>query len=255
MTTCPQCSRTFQGRLHQKFCSRSCRTTWWNLHKPKVYRNCLVCEKKFKTQNNYIRRGGGKYCSKSCERKAHALDIAKRRKFPLSKEKLIKLYWTDGLNYKQIAGRLGVSFAAIEYWMKKFGICARDRSTVTKLRWRELATLRKLSLARRKHPNSIEQKVIDLIDKNHLPFAYNTRFRMGRWLPDFIAVDGSNRLIEIFGEYWHTKRADSPTDTEEGRKEAFSKLGYSVLIIWEHELEDEGEVLDKIRKFGPGGEI
>lgn len=165
------------------------------------------------------------------------------------------MYWTEGLSYKQIARRLDVSFAAIGYWMKKFGICARDRSTVTKLRWRELATLRKLQLARHKHPNGLERKMIDLTEKNHLPFAYNTKFRIGRWLPDFIAVDGSKRLIEVFGEYWHTRRADSPTDTEEGRKVAFSELGYDLLVIWENELEDEGKVLDRIRKFGPGGEI
>lgn len=257
---CPQCGKFFQDRTcrNRKFCSSSCSVTWRNLHgdlqKPKVYVNCLLCGKRFRTLNHYIRRGGGKYCSRSCYDKARKLDLTKRRKFQLSKEELIKLYWTEGLGYKQIARMLGISFAAVKYWMQKFGINARDASTVTKLRWRNLATMKKFQHARHKHPNGLERKMIGLIEKNHLPFAYNTKFRMGRWLPDFIAVDGSKRLIEIFGEYWHTRRADSPTDTEDGRKEAFSKLGYNLIVIWENELEDEGKVIDKIRVF-MGGEI
>ncbi len=57
------------------------------------------------------------------------------------------------------------------------------------------------------------------------------------------------KIIELFGDYWHTKKIRYYRDTEMGRIEYFKKYGYSCLVIWEKELKDLNKVLEKIRNF------
>lgn len=103
------------------------------------------------------------------------------------------------------------------------------------------AILRRLNIK----PNKPEQKVISLIDANHLPFKYvgNGEFILGGKCPDFLNTDGKKQLIELFGTYWH-----SLFDVAE-RTDHFRQYGFNTLIIWEDELEDGDRVLKKIKQF------
>ncbi|MEK6882205.1 MAG: NUMOD3 domain-containing DNA-binding protein, partial [Nanoarchaeota archaeon] len=78
-------------------------------------------------------------------------------------------------------------------------------------------------------PNKTEQKLIDYINNLKLPYKFvgDGKIWIGRLNPDFISLDGSNKIIEVFGEYWHTTKANTPTKTEEGRVEYFKQLGFS----------------------------
>jgi len=102
-----------------------------------------------------------------------------------------------------------------------------------------------------KRPNRAEQTLIDIIQRNNLPFEYvgDGKVIISGLVPDFINTNGRKELIELFGEYWHTIRATRPTQTEHGRGAIFKKFGYRTLIIWEKELEDESQVVAKIKNF------
>lgn len=61
--------------------------------------------------------------------------------------------------------------------------------------------------------------------------------------PDFI-YEGTNKLIEVFGTYWH------PKEDEEKYTKAYEENGYKVLIIWEDKLYDNPELeKQRILKF------
>ena len=105
-------------------------------------------------------------------------------------------------------------------------------------------------------PNKVELKLNSIL-QNILPNEYALNVKsdimiLGGKVPDFVNVNGQKKVIELFGEYWHTVRADNYTKTEKGRIEYFKKLGWDTLIIWERELKDIGTLKQKILKFNGG---
>lgn len=64
---CSVCSTEFKGKRHKEskrvYCSVKCfkaKPIKWTT------KDCLVCSKTFRTSPNWIKRGGGKYCSWTC---------------------------------------------------------------------------------------------------------------------------------------------------------------------------------------------
>jgi hypothetical protein len=83
-------------------------------------------------------------------------------------------------------------------------------------------------------PNKLERRIINLIVFYKLPFRYvgDGSFLIGKCCPDFISTDGSNRIIEVFGDYWHTIKNRTEMTSEEGRINGFKKLGYDCMVLW-----------------------
>ena len=77
---------------------------------------------------------------------------------------------------------------------------------------------------------------------------------MGTKNPDFVDIK-NKKIIEVFGDYWHTKKARCYEETEKGRIEYFAKFGYNTLVIWEKELKDIEAVLIKVLKFNENKNI
>lgn len=104
-------------------------------------------------------------------------------------------------------------------------------------------------------PNKSERFLSELLEKyfpNEYLFNgdYSKGVTLGGLVPDFININGKKQVIELFGDYWHNGKQDIPwKSTEFGRQAVFSQLGFSCLIIWEHELKSPDEVIEKIRKF------
>lgn len=77
---------------------------------------------------------------------------------------------------------------------------------------------------------------------------------MNGLIPDFTDCDGSKKVIEVFGDYWHSYEKIGRTKEQEEslRKELFAKFGFSCLIIWEAELVDSSleNTIEKIKEFG-----
>lgn len=108
----------------------------------------------------------------------------------------------------------------------------------------------KLRLARMKqriptHHTKCELEFLSLCEKNNLPFEYvgDGSFWVGRLNPDFKNNNGEKKVIEVFGDYWH--KGEDPKD----RIDAFGRLGYDCMVIWEHELKNPNSVIEKIKKF------
>jgi hypothetical protein len=103
-----------------------------------------------------------------------------------------------------------------------------------------------------KSPNKPEQKLINIINRNNLPYKYvgNGEIIIGFKNPDFLNINGEKKIIEVFGDYWHNNYKTKWHQTEEGCKKYYSKYGLSTLVIWEHELDDENKIINKISKWG-----
>lgn len=101
-------------------------------------------------------------------------------------------------------------------------------------------------------PTTPEIKFMNICEKYGLPYEYtgDGKVWIGGLNPDFIDPE-NKRIIEIFGDYWHDPhRREIPFwSTEWGRKKTIGQYGYNVLVIWEHELEDEHPVLEKLARF------
>jgi G:T-mismatch repair DNA endonuclease (very short patch repair protein) len=108
--------------------------------------------------------------------------------------------------------------------------------------------LRKMMVGLHKKPNRLELKLIDLIGRNHLQFRYvgNWEFILGGKCPDFVSMGGKKQIIELFGNYWHTTKSRESADE---RIAHFKRFGFDTLILWERDLDNEDQTLQKILQF------
>ncbi|MGQ4874310.1 MAG: NUMOD3 domain-containing DNA-binding protein [Promethearchaeia archaeon] len=59
------------------------------------------------------------------------------------------------------------------------------------------------------------------------------------------ANKGNKKIIEFFGDYWHSKTVER----DKNRINTYKKANYEVLIIREREMIDINKVINKIIKF------
>lgn len=103
-------------------------------------------------------------------------------------------------------------------------------------------------------PNKLEKRIISIINLGELPFEFvgDGKVVLYGTVPDFIQCNGKKQIIEVFGDYWHRKGSKgSGVRSEAGRKSLYSKLGYTTLILWEHDIRKmtDGEIYDTIKRF------
>jgi hypothetical protein len=65
-----------------------------------------------------------------------------------------------------------------------------------------------------------------------LGFQHDTGKRIGHKIPDFVD-EGSKRIYEYFGTYWHPDR-----DEERRITEFYAQYGWECCVLWEHDLFD-----------------
>ena len=89
----------------------------WNYGLRKyVNRKCLFCGKEFKAALREVERGRGKYCSREC------MYAAKRES---SKRRKVYELYMQGLTYKEIGEKLGMSSQAVGHYVYIQKICNR----------------------------------------------------------------------------------------------------------------------------------
>lgn len=110
-----------------------------------------------------------------------------------------------------------------------------------------------------KDPNSLEQRIVKIIEDNNLPFKYvgDGKVVLSGRCPDFVHTDGQKKIIEVFGDYFHDPDLNETVEwerTEEGRKELFKEFGFDTLVLWQSNLEEMSnkEIANKIKKFTGG---
>lgn len=154
---------------------------------------------------------------------------------------------------------IALSKVGIPPWNKGIPMSEESRrklsKSVEKL-WRNLEYRNKTSIARiaaqRRRPTKPERELMRIINENNLPFRYvgDGSLILYGLNPDFVDCDGSKRIIEVFGDYWHSGKRDLRwQETEQGKKAVYGQLGFKALVIWEHELKEPDKVLEKIKEF------
>lgn len=103
-----------------------------------------------------------------------------------------------------------------------------------------------------KKPTKPERQMKEIIKRNNLPFNYVGNG--GIWFrgygtlfnPDFLSKSPKH-IIEVFGDYWHNLPERKKLDKK--RIKTYSKYGYQTLVVWEYELRNPTQVLNKIKEF------
>ncbi len=73
--------------------------------------------------------------------------------------------------------------------------------------------------------------------------------------PDFTSCDGEKKVIEVFGDYWHSRLVTGrePQEDVQKRIDKYAVFGYDCLVIWESEINeietDPTELITKILEF------
>lgn len=105
-------------------------------------------------------------------------------------------------------------------------------------------------------PNKPEARVLSVIQKLRLPFAFtgNGKFWVsenGRnFNPDFVDIE-NQRIIEVFGIYWHKKiyAYNKKENLDAARLEAYRNRGFRVLVIWDTDCSEEQRIEKILRGF------
>ena len=243
ITTCPSRKR--------RFCSQKCNANFLRL----PIARCPTCGKEF-----YKWGSKQRFCSGKC---------VVRLKPIISKEALFFLYVLQELSIMEIASLTASDQSHISKCLDLFRIekrgykrTARYRqhmAATKKQRWSQDKNLRERTVAaimkgRAARPNKPERLLTELMEKNKLPFKYtgDGSVVISGLCPDFVNTDGQKEIIELFGDFWHSKRSERnlrPTQTEHGRGAIFRKFGFRTLVIWEHELANQEAVIARIRRF------
>lgn len=122
------------------------------------------------------------------------------------------------------------------------------------LEWKE-KWLRSVLISANIKPNKQELKLLGILDEycpNKWIYSGDGKVKeaiVGSKCPDF--WNGDHKFIEFFGDFWHSEEVTGRTKEEEENEKTrfFAKYGYDILIIWEHELKNQAELVLKIKEF------
>jgi G:T-mismatch repair DNA endonuclease (very short patch repair protein) len=123
----------------------------------------------------------------------------------------------------------------------------KSSNSILKL-WKNEEYINNQCKGREIRPNKPETIILNLLNEhypNEWKYTGDYSFMVNGKNPDFVNKD-NNKIIELFGDYWH--RNDNPKD----RINIFKPAGYNTLVIWEKELKDIDNVINKIQKFNGG---
>jgi len=190
---------------------------------------------------------------------------------------LIELY-QEGNSIYEIEKITNIHNQRVFQYLRRNNIKLRDMKNAKKIEWSKnregkIENMRKINKERysdpeflkrykeamNRKPNKPEIMLDTLIKENNLPFNYvgDGQVWIGGFNPDFLSKNPKH-IIEVYGDYWHanpniysdlTKGQLKQRDKDKRRLEAYSSLGYKTLIIWENELKNPQEVLDRIKRF------
>lgn len=101
-----------------------------------------------------------------------------------------------------------------------------------------------------KRPTSLENAFLKFIQRDNLPFSYcgNGTLIIGGKCPDFYNNNGKKICIDIrpkiMCKIWNKC---TPEEYERQRMEHFAKYGWKCIVIWDEDLHNEQEILEKMK--------
>jgi len=126
---------------------------------------------------------------------------------------------------------------------------ARDKM---KIKWNlnKEKRLKRLFQYLLKRPTSLEKKLNALLQKsfpNEWKYVGNGTFLIGYKNPDFVNINGKKICIEVYHDYFKIRDFGSCKNYEQVRGKHFAKYGWKTIFINGNELNDEGEIINKIK--------
>jgi len=126
--------------------------------------------------------------------------------------------------------RKKISEATIKMWQDP--IYREKQLTFRKQIWRNPEFIKKQVEARSRRPNNLEL-LFDKLTPDSVEYTGNGKYfivtKLKTRLPDF-TIEGENKVIEIFGNYWH--KGENPKDIIK----EYYEVGYKCLVFWESEV-------------------
>ena len=197
-------------------------------------RSCRICGTPI-FGGSHIARGNKYYCSVNC----HSKDVGNRKGKTIA------------------SGDLG----AIKKSKTSKGITKKDNPKLTggwrteegrskgidsiRARWKDPEFAQKMFIKWGKRPNKTESylnKILQDSFPNEWKYVGDGQVWIDGKNPDFININGSKKIIELDGEYWHKDK------NSKERIKLFKKFGYETLVITDKELKN-GQYLDKLKEF------
>lgn len=195
------------------------------------------------------------YCSEYCRRmyqwqKYHFGSL--RRNIRISRDALIQKYLRDGRSMSDIAKDYNTSKSVIFKKLKKYNLSTRGHD----------ANRENMIKAVNIKPNRQEIQLDKLI-QTEFPNQFRLNVDGGTVIndkiPDWISCNGKKKVILFNGLYWHLEKIKRKNlinrifytkETEERKlNRSYAELGFEVLHIWEDELKNNREILNKINNF------
>lgn len=145
--------------------------------------------------------------------------------------------------------RLG--YKATELERQHIGDCSRERWANPEYRTNIIKKITQGNFRRPTKPEIIVSDILNEICPNEYRYSGNGTVVLGGYVPDFIDVDGKKKVIEVYGDYWHSEKLRGRTKKEEEdrKKLNYATYGYDCLFIWEKELKDIEAVKQKVAQF------
>lgn len=126
-------------------------------------------------------------------------------------------------------------------------------SRITKKTWEnpeyKKKTVHAILAAQNIKPNKPETILLNTLNDlfpNEYVFVGDGSLIIEGKCPDFVNINGQKKLIEHWGDYWHKG------ENEQERIDLFAKYGWSTLIIWEKELSNREDLIEKLQSFHNG---
>ena len=219
-------------------------------------RVCQHCGKHFEIKSSQLKYGWGKYCSMMCVYESSRNKIKKLCQY-CSEEFVAR---PDQINqgYARFCSHFCASKSRI---LPAFTFEGRSHSAKTRKllaqqkreQWQDPVYISNQIKARGIRPTKPELQLQAILNRHFPQFKYNGDFSLGVTLggliPDFVNVNGKKEVVEVFGEYWHSRDDKGWNYTELGRIMAFNSLGFKCLVIWDNELKDERAIIAKIKRW------
>jgi acetyltransferase-like isoleucine patch superfamily enzyme len=214
-----------------------------------IVKHCLNCHSEFIVAYKHRNR---KFCSQKCNG-----EFQRGKKRPQTSLALKKVHDTNpeawprhpswnkgktGCYSKETIGRMSKAKQGKPSWNKGIHVSLSPQTEFTSERLKELwqnpvfrnNTRLGWIKSAYKHPNKTEKQLLDLIKVAQLPFEYNDSLVIEGLTPDFVSTDNSRRIVELFGEPFHSD--DVPfVDFKRcywGRKAIFKSHNFDAHIIW-----------------------
>ena len=160
------------------------------------------------------------------------------------RDRLFELYWKENESTEEIANRLGIGRTTLARWMIKLKIPRKGFYQAT---WKNGKYVRKQMKARNVSQNKqeieLEATLDALFGEEEYVFVGDGNFVLGGYNPDFLNATGKNKLIDLFGEAFHT------IEEVEKRGAFFGKFGFEYFVVWCKELKDKEKLKEKLRRF------